>query len=273
MQFDLTIPCQDIRKATARLQSCHSGDKLWTDPAHSLRGITGLWFWQATLPLKRWPAIRENPMRNLLLSIALIAVPVGVCTVGFRYLAPPAAEAAVQAGLGDLSSYAAIVTDVADVAKTGDLAAAKTRIKDLETAWDDSATALRAVNPTLWGNVDGAIDDALSALRAGSPDAATVTSTLTALQAAIADPTLGSAAPSGSIATVGGVAITDANGRPLPCEEMLKTFRKALGAATLSDADRATAATFEAKGTERCNADDDARADDFLAQGIARIKK
>jgi hypothetical protein len=65
---------------------------------------------------------------------------------------------------------------------------------------------------------------------------------------------------------------TDANGRPLPCEVMLETFRTTLAGATLSKADRATVDTLRAKGTERCNADDDARADDFFAQGIALMR-
>jgi hypothetical protein len=65
------------------------------------------------------------------------------------------------------------------------------------------------------------------------------------------------------------VATTDANGRPLPCKVMLVQFRTALSQATVATTDRATLDTLQAKGTERCNADDDTRADDFFAQGIA----
>jgi hypothetical protein len=50
---------------------------------------------------------------------------------------------------------------------------------------------------------------------------------------------------------------------------MLVQFRTALSQATVATTDRATLDTLQAKGTERCNADDDTRADDFFAQGIA----
>ena len=52
-------------------------------------------------------------------------------------------------------------------------------------------------------------------------------------------------------ATVPARAATD------PCEDMLKQLRTAEATATLSDADKAAVADLEAKGVERCNADDD----------------
>lgn len=62
---------------------------------------------------------------------------------------------------------------------------------------------------------------------------------------------------------------TDANGRALPCEVMLETFRSKLATTTLTAEQRQAVDTLQAKGTERCNADDDKRADDFFAQGLA----
>ncbi|WP_192181694.1 hypothetical protein [Mesorhizobium amorphae] len=53
-----------------------------------------------------------------------------------------------------------------------------------------------------------------------------------------------------------------------PCEDTLKTLRAAEAAAKLSDADKAKVSALETKGIERCNADDDKRADDFFAQAI-----
>lgn len=206
-------------------------------------------------------------MKNLLLSTVLIIVPVGLFAAGYNFLTPAQIVQADAPSLGDMAPFVAITTNVQGIAATGDLPAAKARITDLETAWDDAQSTLRPNNTMAWGNVDGAIDDALTALRAKAPDGTTVTATLAALQTALADPAVGTAG--GPLQTVSGVATTDGNGRALPCEVMLDQFRTALSQATIAPRDRATIDTLQAKGTERCNADDDTRADDFFAQGIA----
>ncbi len=210
-------------------------------------------------------------MKNLLLSSVLIVIPVGVFAIGYNILSPTpvATQSSLAApALGDMTPFTAITADVQTIAVTGDLSVAQTRITDLETAWDDAQTVLRPNNPTAWGNVDGAIDDALKALRAKSPDAMQVETTLASLQSALSNPT-GSGTAGGIVQTVSGVATTDANGRALPCEVMLDQFRATLSSIAPTGADRTTIDTLQAKGTERCNADDDTRADDFFAQGIA----
>lgn len=55
---------------------------------------------------------------------------------------------------------------------------------------------------------------------------------------------------------------------------MLKTTKDALAAAaTLAAADKTKADEFIVKGTERCNADDDKRADGFLADAMKLMGK
>ena len=211
-------------------------------------------------------------MRNLLLSAALIALPVVVFAAVYSQVASPAPQAqdAAAQSLGDMTPFKTIVTDVQAIAAKGDLKAAETRITDFETAWDDAAGTLRPNDPTAWGNVDTAADAALDALRAGKPDPNEVDATLASLVTELDNP--GQAmGGTGSATTVSGIVVTDDGGRPLPCEVMLEKLRKARDASALPAADLGKADDLSVKGTERCNADDDKRADDFFAQGLALL--
>lgn len=59
----------------------------------------------------------------------------------------------------------------------------------------------------------------------------------------------------------------------VPCEDMLKDVRTMMTTANLGDADTAKVAELESKGVERCNADDDQRADGFFAEALKIMGK
>lgn len=64
-----------------------------------------------------------------------------------------------------------------------------------------------------------------------------------------------------------------AHAAPVPCEDKLAELRGAMGGAKLADADMQAVKQLEAKGVERCNADDDKRADGFFSDALALIRK
>src|SRR5260370_12875826 len=97
----------------------------------------------------------------------LLSPGLGVAQTGVHPVEIAATPATEQ--LGDLSAYRNIAEDTLRIVKTGDLPAAKARIKDLETTWDEAEAKLRPRNKEKWRVIDKAIDNALARLPPASP--------------------------------------------------------------------------------------------------------
>ncbi|MFD8083523.1 hypothetical protein ACFV4F_17695 [Kitasatospora sp. NPDC059722] len=72
----------------------------------------------------------------------------------------------------EIAKFRTIASDTLAKLDAGDQKAATSRVKDLETAWDDDQDSLQPKNGQAWHFLDGEIDHVLTSLRASHPDKA-----------------------------------------------------------------------------------------------------
>jgi uncharacterized membrane-anchored protein len=97
----------------------------------------------------------------------------------------PGQSATAKFPPSETAKFRTITQDTLAKIQAGDQTGATTRIKDLETAWDDDQATLQPLDDTGWTVLDGQIDTVLKALRANTPDPTTETQALTTLQTSL----------------------------------------------------------------------------------------
>jgi hypothetical protein len=122
-----------------------------------LVALTALWIVTSTSGGQAATGSSEaNPGRT---RLAQVAVP----SARPRASEPPAPGS--HTVLGDLSAFRALAVDALRLAQTGDLRAARARVKELDESWERSASKTRPLSPAKWEAVEAAIDRAGRELR------------------------------------------------------------------------------------------------------------
>lgn len=136
--------------------------------------ITKYDFDAASAPAIQSKVSQPSSMRKQVVGVGMVVL---ILSVGGYYLRSAqlstmeASQVLSPMPLGDLTAFRQITSDTLSLVQSNDLAGARTRIADLETAWDNAQPTLKPMSPSNWSSMDADIDKALKSLRANQPNA------------------------------------------------------------------------------------------------------
>jgi len=117
----------------------------------------------------------------VVLSVIIVSAGAGYHWRHNQLQAQAIATTSQAAPLGDLSAFRQIAEDTLALVRNGNLTEAKSRIRDLESAWDIVEARMKPMNPEKWTSLDHSIDLALKKLRSIHQDAAACNTSLESL--------------------------------------------------------------------------------------------
>lgn len=125
----------------------------------------------ASVPMTTGKTAGKNPRHALIQTIAVICIFALLGGSGYSIRQTSLANNADSSvSWSDMSEFLTIEEDVLALVSNNDFPAAKTRVNDLETDWDQSAAVLKAADKERWTQADNAIDEVLHEIRASKPN-------------------------------------------------------------------------------------------------------